>query len=235
MAERFHVTTPPAAGRAFLEGDEARHLAKVLRGRVGDEVTLFDGRGLEWPARIAAIDRDRVALETGDPRPAEPLPARRVAIGAALPKGDRQKWMVEKLTELGATTLVPLETTRGVAEATAGARARLERVVIEACKQCGRNTLLEIAEPRSLDRLLAEVPAGTRLLVAHPGGAPIDADGPLATTADVLALVGPEGGFTAAELAAADAAGATRVGLGPHVLRVETAAIALAARLAGWR
>jgi 16S rRNA (uracil1498-N3)-methyltransferase len=233
MSERFHVTTPPAAGRAILQGDEARHLAKVLRGRVGDEVTLFDGRGHEWPALITAIDRDRVALETGDPRPADQTPARRVVLAVALPKGERQKWMVEKLTELGATALVPLETTRGVAEATAGARARLERVVIEACKQCGRNTLLEIAEPKPLDRLLAALPAGTRLFVAHPGGTPIDADGMLATTADVLALVGPEGGFTDAELAAADAAGATRIGLGPHVLRVETAAIALASRLVG--
>jgi len=233
MAERFHVTAAPTAGRALLQGDEARHLAKVLRGRVGDEVTLFDGRGREWPARITAIDRDRVALETGEPRPPDPPPARRVVIAVALPKGDRQKWMVEKLTELGATALMPLETTRGVAEATAGARARLERVVIEACKQCGRNTLLEIAEPQPLDRLLAAFPAATQRLVAHPGGAPLDADGMLAPTADVLALVGPEGGFTDAELAAAAAAGATRIGLGPHVLRVETAAIALAARLVG--
>jgi 16S rRNA (uracil1498-N3)-methyltransferase len=235
MAERFHVTAPPAAGRAILLGDEARHLAKVLRGRVGDAVTLFDGRGQEWPARIAAIDRDRVTLETGDPRPGGPAAARRVMIAVALPKGERQKWMVEKLTELGVAAIVPLETTRGVAEATAGARARLERVVIEACKQCGRNTLLEIAEPQPLDRFLAATPAGTRLLVAHPGGVPIDVDGMLATTADVLALVGPEGGFTDEELFVAERAGAVRVSLGLHILRVETAAIALAARLVGWR
>jgi 16S rRNA (uracil1498-N3)-methyltransferase len=139
--------------------------------------------------------------------------------------------MAEKLTELGAARLVPLETTRGVAEATASAQARLERVVIEACKQCGRNTLMEIAAGRPLDRLLAEVPAGACVVIAHPGGKPLAADIVPATATAMLALVGPEGGFTDDELITADRAGAIRVSLGPHILRVETAAIALAARM----
>jgi 16S rRNA (uracil1498-N3)-methyltransferase len=139
--------------------------------------------------------------------------------------------MVEKLTELGAARLVPLETTRGVAEATASAQARLERVVIEACKQCGRNTLMEIAAGRPLDRLLAEVPAGACVVIAHPGGAPLDVATMPPTATAMLALVGPEGGFTDDELCIADRAGVIRISLGPHILRVETAAIALAARL----
>jgi 16S rRNA (uracil1498-N3)-methyltransferase len=143
--------------------------------------------------------------------------------------------MVEKLTELGAARLLPLETTRGVAEATASAQARLERVVIEACKQCRRNTLMEIAAGRPLDRLLAEVPAGACVVIADPGGRPLDtANAPPATTA-MIALVGPEGGFTDDELCMADRAGVIRISLGPHILRVETAAIALAARLVSSR
>ena len=231
MAERFFVSAAPAHGRAVLGGDEARHLARVLRARVGDAVTLFDGHGRQWSARVAAIGRDEVTLDADgaviDP---EPL-GMHLTLAVALPKGDRQKWMVEKLTELGVRALVPLETTRGVAEATDAARARLERAVIEACKQCGRNTLLAITAPQSLAAVLADVPARTRIFIAHPGGpprAPRDGAEPDA----VLALVGPEGGFTAEELAAADAAGAERIGLGPHVLRVETAAVALAARFA---
>ncbi|MFM8893179.1 MAG: RsmE family RNA methyltransferase [Planctomycetia bacterium] len=227
----FFLSAAPADGRAILGGDEARHLARVLRARVGDTVTLFDGHGRQWAARVTAIGRDEVALEADAARIDPEPPGTLLTLAVALPKGDRQKWMVEKLTALGVHALGPLETTRGVAEAPAAARARLDRSVIEACKQCGRNTLLTINPPRSLAAVLADAPARTRILVAHPGGPP--ALQPLVPPADaVLALVGPEGGFTAEELSAADAAGAERIGLGPHVLRVETAAVALAARFA---
>jgi 16S rRNA (uracil1498-N3)-methyltransferase len=155
-----------------------------------------------------------------------------VTLAVALPKGDRQKWMVEKLTELGVSRLVPLITTRGVAEATDSARSRLERGVVEACKQCGRNTLMEIATPAAVAEVLAGLPARCRGVMADPAGLAFDAAGLRADADAVLALVGPEGGFTAAELAAAERAGAHRVTLGPHILRVETAAVALAARLA---
>jgi 16S rRNA (uracil1498-N3)-methyltransferase len=215
-----------------LADDEARHLARVLRGQPGDEVVVFAGTGAEWPARIVRLSRDAVELETGpareDPAPGGPA----VTIAVALPKGERQKWLVEKLTELGVARLVPLHTERGVAEATPAACERLRRGVSEACKQCGRNRLLEIGEPRSVTAALADMPPGSRAVIADPGGVPLDPRG-LAEARSLLALVGPEGGFTAAEIAAAEQAGAIRVGLGPHILRIETAAIALAARLAG--
>jgi len=233
MSERFFITTQPTGDRAILEGDEARHLTRVLRAKVGDTVSLFDGRGHEWPARVAAIGRDRVELDAGQPRVDATPHGIPVTLAVALPKGDRQKWMIEKLTELGAARLVPLETTRGVAEATASAQARLERVVIEACKQCGRNTLMEIAAGCPLNRLLAEMPTGAVVVIAHPGGRPLDAAAVPPTATAIIALVGPEGGFTDEELAAADRAGVIRVSLGPHILRVETAAIALTARLVG--
>jgi 16S rRNA (uracil1498-N3)-methyltransferase len=230
MSERFFIPAPPVSGRAVLSGEEARHLAKVLRAAVGDTVSLFDGSGREWPARVVAIGRERVDLETDDPLVTPAAGGPRLTLAVALPKGERQKWMVEKLTELDVARLVPLKTTRGVAEATAAACTRLERVVIEACKQCGRNTLLEIAPPRTIAAVIAEAPAGTRLVIAQPGGSALD-PAPIAT--HVIALVGPEGGFTDDELAAAKQAGAIRISLGPHILRVETAAVALAARCAG--
>jgi 16S rRNA (uracil1498-N3)-methyltransferase len=249
MSERFFLATPPQGGSAVLDGDEARHLARVLRARVGDVVTLFDGRGRAWQARVTRIARDTVELEAVEPNavepnaveptavarfagePAPPRAGPRLTLAVALPKGERQKWMVEKLTELGVARLVPLETARGVAEATASAAARLERQVIEACKQCGRDTLMEVAAGRPLDRVLADLPAGARGVIAHPHAPPLEAAAVHAGATEVIALVGPEGGFTADELAAADRAGAVRVSLGPHILRVETAAIALAARL----
>ena len=232
MSERFFLAAPPVGDRAVLAGDEARHLSRVLRGQPGDEVVVFAGTGVEWPARIVRVARDEVELVLGTPRPEPPRVGPRITLAVALPKGERQKWLVEKLTELGVDRLVPLVTTRGVAEATEAARGRLERGVIEACKQCGRNTLLEIAAPQTIATLLADVAAGLAI-VADPHAPSLDATAVRAAGRDIVGLVGPEGGFTGAEIAAAERAGAIRAGLGPHILRIETAAIALAARLAG--
>ena len=237
MSERFFLATPPStphATEARLEGDEARHLSRVLRANVDDAIRVFDGRGSEWMAVIRAIGRDRVDLALGERVVGEP-PGRgtdiRLSIAAALPKGDRQKWMVEKLTELGVERLVPLCTHRGVAEATPAAVERLRRTVIEACKQCGRNTLMEIADPATVARCLSQKPPAVAGLIADPAGsfaaAALESIG-----GEAIVLVGPEGGFTAEERAAAVAAGFTPVSLGPYILRIETAAVAIAAAAA---
>ncbi len=231
MSDRFFVTTPPVAGRAVLVGDEAKHLARVLRAKVGDAVTLFDGRGTAWPARVVSIGRDEVDLEAAAPLAAPIHGGPLVTLAVALPKGERQKWLVEKLTELGAGKLVPLVTERGVAEPTPSAIERLERGVIEACKQCGRNTLMEIDSPMTVAEVVAARPVGAVGVVTDPAGGPLDLAA-CESAAEVIALVGPEGGFSESELAVADEAGWRRVVLGPHVLRVETAAVAIAAACA---
>ena len=236
MSERFFLETPPADGRAVLAGDEARHLIPVLRASVGDAVELFDGRGHAWTAEVCVLGRGQVELQlvegpvVSDADEASPQSAGRplLTVAAALPKGDRQKWMVEKLTELGAARLLPLSTARSVAEATPSAVGRLRRQVIEACKQCGRNTLMEIAEPVSLAAACGDRPPTTLGLLADPAGLP--AAGVLtAQPACMLALIGPEGGSTDDERQCALDAGFTAIRLGPHILRVETAAVALAA------
>ena len=215
----------------MLDGDEARHLLRVMRARVGDEVSLFDGHGLSWQARVVSLGRSQVELETDEPQRAPPHTGPAVTLAVALPKGERQKWLVEKLTELGVARLLPVVTERGVAEATPSAIERLRRGVIEACKQCGRDRLMEIGQPISVADILADRSAGTVGLIAAAGGGPLEAVA-WPTAQAIVGLVGPEGGFTADELARAEAVGWPRVALGPHVLRVETAAIALAARVA---
>ncbi len=240
MSERFFLETPVAAGRAVLTGDEARHLARVMRASVGDRVELFDGRGHAWLAEIRTLGRGQVELdllENGSCDEGEALlpptatcgtPPLMLTIAAALPKGDRQKWMVEKLTELGAARLVPLATARSVAEATPSALARLQRQVIEACKQCRRNQLLEITEPLSLQEACHSRDADALGLLTDPEGQP--ASTLLASQPKkILALVGPEGGFTDDERQLAVDAGFQPIRLSPHILRVETAAVALAA------
>ncbi len=228
MSERFFLTQPPRDGRAVLTGDEARHLARVMRCAVGDEVVVFDGCGTSWRARVATIGRDEVGLELGAAAIASATPRVPLTLAVALPKGERQKWLVEKLTELGVARLVPLATTRGVAEATPAAVERLARGVIEACKQCGRDALMEIAPPRSVAEIARDLGHGVTLVVADRDGLPLDTSA--GEGRPIIAVVGPEGGLTAEELATLEAAGGRRVSLGPHVLRVETAAIALAAR-----
>jgi 16S rRNA (uracil1498-N3)-methyltransferase len=221
---------PPRDGRAVLVGDEARHLARVMRCTVGDEVVVFDGSGTSWRARVASIGRDEVMLDMGEAVTASRLTRVPLTLAVALPKGERQKWLVEKLTELGVERLVPLATTRGVAEATPAAVERLSRGVVEACKQCGRDGLMQIGGPKGVAEVVGGTGGGAVLLVADRDGVPLEE---IVTAGNlVVALVGPEGGFTAEELATVEAAGGRRVSLGPHVLRVETAAIALAARLA---
>jgi 16S rRNA (uracil1498-N3)-methyltransferase len=232
MSQRYFVTPAIAFEaesdrRVLLIGDEARHLAGVMRARVGDEVTLFDGSGCEFAAKVTKLGKQAVELEIVARHEISRELALPLTLGVALPKGDRQKWLVEKVTELGATRLVPLVTERGVAQPVEAALERLRRSVIEASKQCGRNRLLEIGEPLALAAFAAAAPANALRLIAHPGGAEARTIGP----GEVLwAAVGPEGGFTDEEVAAAEHAGWERVSLGRAILRVETAAIALA----GW-
>ena len=176
------------------------------------------------PQRFWALSGGRFGLNSVSVKTSQP-PSLTLAV--ALPKGDRQKWLIEKLTELGVTRLIPLRTVRGVAAPTAAAIERLRRGVIEACKQCGRCQLLQIAEASTLESLGTQQPTAQRLL-ADPGGLPLAA-AVASTGSDLLAAIGPEGGFTVEEIATAEAAGFKRVSLGPHILRIETAAIAMAA------
>ena len=229
MSQRFILTAPIQDGRTWLEEAEAHHLMQVMRAGPGDEVTLFDGAGREFTARIEQCQRRRVTLSIVAEVVVDRELSRPLEIAVALPKGDRQRWLVEKCVELGVSSLTPLFSERGVARPLGNTIARLERAVIEACKQCGRNRLMEIAEPRSSIEYLASVAGDHRRLVAHPGGEPVDLLQMTPQSGGWSIAVGPEGGWTDEELRVAVQNDWRIVGLGPRILRVETAAIALAA------
>lgn len=228
MSERFFLDTPLQGGTtATLAGPEAQHLAKVMRAAVGDEVTLFDGSGLEFVGRIERIGRQEVQMAIVHTQAIDREWPRDVTLAVALPKGDRQQWLVEKATELGVTRIVPLIARRGVAQPVDSALARLRRYVVEASKQCGRNRLLEIAPPQAWPQYAAETVADVGRYFAHlASGA--TAVTKLPTSGTLRLAVGPEGGWTDEEAALALAAGWRTIDLGPRILRVETAAIALA-------
>jgi 16S rRNA (uracil1498-N3)-methyltransferase len=227
MGDRFHTNSPLAPGVVVLRGPEAHHLGTVCRARPGDELRLFNGDGHEYPARVVEVGRRDVAVEVlAVETPARELPFT-LRVAAPLPKGDRAQFLVEKLTELGVAELTLLSARRGVVAPREAKVERLARYVIEASKQCGRNVLMRVAGPVAWEAFIRDETAPMRL-VAHPGGGPLPARG----GGGVTVAVGPEGGLTEEEVALAAGAGWRTVGLGPTVLRVETAAVALAARLA---
>ena len=226
MSHRFFLSQTPTEDTARLEGDEARHLARVMRAKTGDTVELFDGQGTSWTATVQAIQRNHVSLHL-DQKQSETISNKpNITLAVALPKGDRQKWLIEKITELGTDSLVPLTTTRSVAEPTAAAISRLQRGVIESCKQSGRNRLLEITQPQSLHNLLTTSSASLRIL-ACPDGTPMQSI-LLKPIDNILIAIGPEGGFTDDEIRTANASGFAQMSLCQNILRIETAAIAAA-------
>ncbi len=247
MSARFFVETPVQGERATLVDSEAHHLLHVLRGKVGDAVTLFDDTGNEYDATVVKTSRATVDVEIQATRVVDRELPRPVVLGVALPKGDRQKWLVEKLVELGTTRLVPLVTRRGVVQPEGGTLEKLRRSVIEASKQCGRNRLLSIDSPVEWSRFVADAPAEALRRVAHPpalwpanyDASPNEGGSDLASWTSRVAAsephrplwlaVGPEGGFTDEEIDQAIAGGWRPIALGTRILRIETAAIALAA------
>jgi 16S rRNA (uracil1498-N3)-methyltransferase len=212
------------AGRVGLLDGEAHHL-RVRRARDGETVELRDGFGLVGRGRLVQHGGDwEVEVERLDHRPAPP--ALILAVGA----GDRERfaWLVEKAVELAVTAVVPLETERaaGVASRLRPAQVeRLRRQALEAVKQSGNPWACVVEAPAALGEVLA-LPADGERWLADPAGAP-----PPATLDDrpCRILVGPEGGLTDPERAAALEAGYQPLSLGPHVLRFETAALAAAA------
>ena len=226
MSERFFVEWPITGCTAELVEAEAQHLSKVMRAAVGDEVVLFDGSGAEFTAKVARLAKSVVQLEILERREVNLEPRVELTLAVALPKGERQKWLVEKLTELGAARLVPLVTERGVAQPVDAAVARLRRAVIEASKQCGRNRLMEIALPREAVEYFTDDTLSMKM-IAEPGGEQLGSLAP--EVHQLVCAIGPEGGFTPAELKAALENQWRPVSLGRSILRIETAAIAVAA------
>lgn len=226
MAERFYVNLPLALGPVDLRGPEAHHLAQVRRLRPGELVSLFNGDGREYQAEIRAIGKRAVQLEVlSEESPDCELP-HALTVACPLPKGDRGQFLIEKLTELGVTRYVPLRTQRSMVHPGETRLEKLQRYVIEASKQCGRNVLMRIAPITDWDTFGQQVAVPARKFQAHPGGEPLL---PNPVPADTVIAVGPEGGFTPEEVQLGRHRAWQTVDLGPRLLRIETAAIALAA------
>lgn len=228
MRRRFFVDEV-RNGKAQIEGDDARHLTRVLRVEAGQRYEISDNRNV-YLAEIETARKENVVFRTLEKLPAAP-PSARFELYAALIKFDRFEWIVEKATELGVTEIVPVEATRSERGLERAAGKRLERwrrIALEASQQSRRAHLPEIAEPVSLAAAL-ERPATHRYALDETPGAPLLFQALPAgrTVKDTIAiLTGPEGGWTDEEHASFAAAGWTPVSMGPLILRAETAVIA---------
>ena len=235
MTIRLHVAQPLAAGLELaLPEDAARH-AQVRRVQPGDALRLFDGAGGEWQANVTAMGRREVRVCLGDPVPTLPELAIRVTLAVGVPANERMDTLVEKAAELGVAAIQPLQCERSVVRL-AGERAQRreahwQAVAIAACEQCGRAIVPRIAPLRSLAEWLQDPgdAAARWLLSPAPDALPVAATG--AAPASLAALSGPEGGLSAQEEQAAQAAGFQPVSLGPRILRADTAPLALLAWL----
>jgi 16S rRNA (uracil1498-N3)-methyltransferase len=213
----------------MLAADEARHLREVLRLKPGDEVSVFDGEGREFRARVVQARREFAELELEDEieaaRPESPL---QLTLAVALLKGEKFDLVVQKATELGVVKIVPLITRYADIklrdESDASKRvARWQRITLEAAKQCGRGFVPEVSDPKPLSAVLKN-PCFLFSERAGQGLKQIETD-------EITAIVGSEGGWSDEELEQARAAGAQIVTLGGRIMRAETAAITAAALL----
>jgi len=226
---RVYVDAPLASGmRVTLQGSAAGHLTRVLRLRVGEALTVFNGAGGEYAASIEHAHAGRVAVAVGELRAIERESPLTLTLAQGVSRGERMDLVVQKATELGASGLAPVLAERSVVRLTAQqAERRLNHwraIAIAACEQSGRNRLPAIASPVALKDFLRTSDGSMRLLLSPAATATL-ADLPRLVSA-VTVLIGPEGGLAEAEQEAAVAAGFKPMRLGPRVLRTETAAIA---------
>ncbi|MEY5020208.1 MAG: hypothetical protein RLZ22_1296, partial [Verrucomicrobiota bacterium] len=224
---RFHL--PPEDWQAAaLTGDEARHFSQVLRGKAGDVITVFDGHGRRASALVQQVSRDRVSLEISDAfSPAPPRP--HITLAQAIPKGKTMDLIVQKSVELGVARIEPLITRHTIVQPGDGKSDKWTRVALEACKQCGQDTLPQVAPPFAFNAWIADAAkiSGLKLIASlAPGAKPMrEVLRSHPNTTDATILVGPEGDFSPEETDAALTAGFIPVSLGNIVLRVETASL----------
>jgi 16S rRNA (uracil1498-N3)-methyltransferase len=229
MSQRYFTEQPLQPGPFVLEGAEAHHLLHVSRVQRGEMITLFNGDGAEYQARIVAMGKRQVELEMIREISISRESARPLIIACPLPKGDRAAFLIEKLTELGVACYLPLQTSRSVVHPREGKAAKLRRYVVEASKQCGRNVLMQIAELATWSELLQRTDLPQHRFLADAQGESLS----FSPFPEGIIAVGPEGGWSSEERQQAEQAGWQCIRLAPAVLRVETAALAAAARWLG--
>ncbi len=217
-----------ADGRAYIAGADALHIAKALRMRPGEALTLCDGRGTDFDGVLETVTDRQVTVRVTASRPSQAEPTLAVTLYQGLPKGDKMDWIVQKAVELGVTAVVPVATRRSVARLEGKAdkkQERWQRIAAEAAGQCGRGMLPSVERPLSWSQALSRL-AGEPALVFYEGGGQPLRELVTPSTRRLSVFVGPEGGFDPEEIDVFRRQGGGVATLGPRILRCETAPLA---------
>ncbi len=219
-----------AENSAVITGDDARHISRSLRMRVGESLTVCDTRGTDYYCTVAEICDDTVKLNVNSKQENTSEPTVAVTLFQCIPKGDKLDSVVQKAVELGVHEIVPVLSSRCVSrpdeKAAAKKRERLQKIANEAAKQSGRGILPEVCKTVSFKECCAVLKDfDTAVLFYELGGKPL-ADISFEKNGKIAVLIGPEGGFSEDEVTAATNGGAQRATLGKRILRTETAPVA---------
>ena len=232
---RFYCAQPLAIGNVFDLPQTLAHHVQVLRLQTGAHVTLFNGEGGEYTATIDSIERKRVQVEVKAFSPREAEPAHAITLAQALPEAAKMDWIVEKAVELGATALQPLAAQRCVVRLSAERFAKRllhwQAITVAAAEQSGRNRLMHVGEMRDFDGYVARQDLHRRILLTPDAETSLSHWARHQPPQSVTLMVGPEGGFTAAEAGRAGGHGVLMLNMGARVLRTETAGLAALACL----
>lgn len=240
---RLYTPGPLVEGTEIaLTPEGANHIARVLRGKIGDPLHVFDGSGGEFSATISAIASKSVKVGVDRRVASVPESALRITLVQGISRGEKMDWVVQKATELGVAAIVPVITSRSVVKLDRNQAAKKQdhwqTIAINACEQCGRAVIPTVSSPAPLPDFLGkgigDSPQFRFVLDPQADSSlPAAASKGIGEWPQFELLIGPEGGLDEAEIEAAVAAGFTRVGLGPRVLRTETAAVVALAVLQG--
>jgi 16S rRNA (uracil1498-N3)-methyltransferase len=226
---RLYVDQPLAVGvPVALDPHSARYLRSVLRLSEGDSVVIFDGRGGEYRAVLETGGKTSARVIANKFDPVERESPLHIHLAIGISRGERMDLVVQKATELGIAEITPLFTQRCEVKLnqarTIKKNQHWRQIAINACQQCQRNRLPDVRPAVNIGEWLRSSQCGLKLLLDHRGECGIAQHAPIDN--QVVLLVGPEGGFDASEILAAERAGFLPIGLGPRVLRTETAPIA---------
>lgn len=245
MLDLPRVFLPPSAfadagqagSQVSLEGEAFHHLCRVLRLKEGDRLYALDGQGMLYHVTLDAVSKDRAQGHVTASEPAGGEPPVPITLAAAIPKGERWEWILQKATELGVTRILPLMTSRTVvqvdARKAADKQARWQKIVLEAAEQCERGRVPEVLPPKPFAAFVKSPPEGLMLACLERAGHALPQVLEAAARPEaVTVVVGPEGGFTPQEAEQMLAIGAKGISLGRRILRAETASLAVLAMLA---
>lgn len=227
---RIHV---PAAlqvdAEVMLKPSAANHLVRVLRLNIGAALLVFDGQGHQHHAQISSINGSKVSVRVGAALPSNTESPVHITLVQGISRGERMDWTLQKATELGVSAIVPVLTARSVVRLDEQqAQKKLEHwqnIVIGACEQSGRSVVPSVHAPVTLSSYLATQRNDVLRLILDPAASASLASVANNASNNIELLIGPEGGFDDEEVLLAEQAGFTPVGLGPRILRTETAAV----------